>query len=134
VFDAGDLQLKKINKTGEVEQESGNIKQYINDKIAVTQIVDNNDRVFVVDSINGIMVFDLFATYIKTIPIKQVPEVKVQDKSLFYLKGGKMNRYNWQTAQTASFSLPDTSRVLRMSIEKERIFLLKPDSVYCYSY
>ena len=134
VFDAGDLQLKKINKTGEVEQESGNIKQYINDKIAVTQIVDNNDRVFVVDSINGIMVFDLFATYIKTIPIKQVPEVKVQDKSLFYLKGGRMNRYNWQTAQMASFSLPDSSRVLRMSIEKERIFLLKPDSVYCYSY
>lgn len=134
VFDLGDLQLKKVNKTNQVEQESGNIRQYINGSAAVNYMFDNNDRVFLVDSVNGILLFDVFASYIKTIPVKGVNEVKVLEKYLFYYANGKLNRYNWQTPQSQSFSLPDTLALVKLSIEKERLYLQKPDSIYIYSY
>jgi hypothetical protein len=134
VFDLGDLQLKKVNKTSEVEQESGNIRQYITGSATVNYMFDNNDRVFVVDSVNGILLFDVFASYIKTIPVKGVSEVKVLEKYLFYYGNGKLNRYNWQTPQSQSFSLPDTLALVKLSIEKERLYLQKPDSIYIYSY
>ncbi|TAE87302.1 MAG: hypothetical protein EAY81_04370 [Bacteroidetes bacterium] len=134
VFDLGDLQLKKVNKTNEVEQESGNIRQYISGNAAVNYMFDNNDRVFVVDSLNGILLFDIFASYIKTIPVKGVSDIKVLDKYLFYFDNQQLSRYNWQTPKKQSFELPDTLNLRKLSIEKERLYLQKADSIYIYSY
>lgn len=134
VFDLGDLQLKKVNKTNEVEQESGNIRQYITGNAAINYMFDNNDKVFVVDSINGILLFDIFASYIKTIPVKEISEVKVLEKYLFYLDHNQLSRYNWQTPKKQSFTLPDTIGLMRLSLEKERLYLQKSDSIYIYSY
>jgi len=44
-------QLKKVKKTGEIEQMSGNVRQYIAGNVSVSYLHDNNDRVFMVDSI-----------------------------------------------------------------------------------
>jgi hypothetical protein len=134
VFDVGDLQLKKINRDSEVEQSSGNVRQYILNNTAVNYLFDNGDRVFVVDANNGILLFDVFASYQKTIPIKGVNEVKVLDRFLFYYAAQKLNRYNWQTSQEQSYALPDTSGVIRLSVEKERIYLQKQDTISIYSF
>lgn len=134
VFDQGDLQLKKVKKTGEIEQMSGNVRQYIAGNVSVSYLHDNNDRVFMVDSINGILLFDVFASYIKTIPVKGFPEVKVLDRYFFYSSGATLNRYNWQAAQHADFELPDTSGFRKMSIEKERLYLQRQDSITIYAY
>jgi hypothetical protein len=134
VFDLGDLQLKKIKKTGEIEQSSGNIRQYIAGDATVNYIYDNADRVFMVDSINGVMLFDVFASYLKTIPLKGVPQVKVLGSYLFYLQNNTLNRYNWLAAQHIAFSLPDTNNLQKLSIEKERVYLLKQDTVSIYAY
>ena len=134
VFDLGDLQLKKINEKSIVEQTSGNVRQYVHYDIAVCGVYDNNDRVFVIDSINGILLFDVFGSYLKTIPIKGISDVKVATKNIYYYGYGKINQYNWQTALSNSFLMPDTVRVQKMSIEKERLYLQKPDSIYIYSF
>jgi hypothetical protein len=134
VFDLGDLQLKKINDKSVVEQTSGNVRQYVNNDVAVCGVHDNNDRVFVIDSINGILLFDVFGSYLKTIPIKGIGEVKVSTKNIYYYRNGKINQYNWQTSLGISFSMPDTTRVQKMSIEKERLYIQKPDSIYIYSF
>jgi hypothetical protein len=134
VFDLGDLQLKKINDKSAVEQTSGNVRQYVNNDVAVCGVYDNNDRVFVLDSINGILLFDVFGSYIKTIPIKGVEDIKVSTKNIYYFSNGRLNQYNWQTALSNNFPLPDTTRVQKISIEKERLYIQKPDSIYIYSY
>ncbi len=134
VFDLGDLQLKKINQKNSVEQTSGNIRQYIVNNAAVSMIYDNDDRVFVVDSLNGVMVFDVFASYIKTIPIKGVSDMKISNKSIYYYQDGMLNKYNWQASLNTAYAMPDTFNVTKITIEKERIYLQKPDSIYIYSY
>lgn len=134
VFDLADLQLKKVNRKNEVEQSSGNIRQYVTGSPAISSIFDNNDRVFVTDTTNGVMVFDLFGSYLKTIPILGVTNLKVLDKYFFYYRNGLLNRYNWVAFQQSTYALPDTSRVLNISIEKERLYLQKSDSVFIYSY
>jgi hypothetical protein len=134
VFDLGDLQLKKINDKNVVEQTSGNVRQYVSNDVAVCGVHDNNDRVFVIDSINGILLFDVFGSYLKTLPIKGISEVKVSTKNIYYYHNGNINQYNWQTSLGISFSMPDTTRVQKMSIEKERLYIQKSDSIYIYSF
>lgn len=134
LFDNADLQLKKLSKTGELLQQSGNVKQYVSGNISPTFIYDNNDRVFVNDSSNGILVFNVFGSYMKTIPIKGCVEFKMINDEVFYNRDGKLFQYNTKTFTEKIFQLPDTSRVKDISIENERLFLLKPNSVDIYSY
>lgn len=134
VFDMGDLQLKKIGFDNTTQQSSGNVRQYIDQQSGVCGLVDNGDNVFVVDSLNGVLLFDVFANYQKTIPLKGVGTLKVLDRFYFYYANGKLYRYNWQTAQMAQYPLPDTTQVRGISIEKERIYLHKSDSIVVYSY
>jgi hypothetical protein len=134
VFDNGDLQLKRMNKSGEILQMSGNVKQFLNGTIQPNFIYDNNDKVFVNDSTIGILVFSVFANYIKTIPIKSCTTIKVIEDDLFYNKAGKLLKYNLKTFSQSEFQLPDTTYIQQISIEKERLYLLKSNSVDIYSY
>ena len=134
VFDNGDLQLKRMNKNGEVLQMSGNVKQFLNSTLQPNFIYDNNDKVFVNDSTIGILVFNVFANYVKTIPIKNCRTFKVIEDDLFYTISGKLMKYNLKTFSQSEFQLPDTTNIQQLSIEKDRLFLLKPNSVDIYSY
>ena len=134
VFDNGDLQLKRMNKNGEVLQMSGNVKQFLNSTLQPNFIYDNNDKVFVNDSTIGILVFSVFANYVKTIPIKNCHTFKVIEDDLFYNISGKLMKYNLKTFSQSEFQLPDTTYIKQISIEKDRLFLLKQNSVDIYSY
>ena len=134
VFDNGDLQLKRMNKGGEILQMSGNVKQFLTGTIQPNFIYDNNDKVFVNDSTLGILMFSVFANYIKTIPIKGCTTIKVIEDDLFYNKAGKLLKYNLKTFSQTEFQLPDTTYIQQISIEKDRLYLLKSNMVDIYSY
>lgn len=82
VFDAADMQLKKLNHEGNVGQTSGNIRQFVNKSFNAQFIADDGMQVYVADSANGILVFDVFANYKKAIPIKGSTLVKVGSNQL----------------------------------------------------
>jgi hypothetical protein len=135
VFDLADLQLKKLNKSGETLQSSGNVKQVVNGTIAPNFIYDDNEHVYVNDPTSGILVFDIFASYIKTIPIQGCTEFKIFDKELYYTTGRNLVKYNMETTRITPFALPDTSSSVKaMSVEKERLYLMKQDSVHIFSF
>jgi hypothetical protein len=134
VFDMGDLQLKKMNKNGEILQISGNAKQYVSTNFSPNYIYDNNDKVFVNDSTVGILVFNVFGSYIKTIPIKGCDDFKILEDDIFYNKNQHLVKYNTKTFTESNFQLPDTTYTQETSIEKGRLYMLKPNSVDIYSY
>jgi hypothetical protein len=134
VFDQGDLQLKNLNKEGNLIQASGNVLQFAQSKnLNPSLIIDNGSRVFVNDSTEGILVFDVFANYIKTIPIKLKEEFKILNDELFYRNGNNLISYRFSTLQRDTLQLPD-SNFAAFSVEKERLFVLNPFGISIYSY
>jgi hypothetical protein len=97
-------------------------------------LYDNDDRVFVNDSANGILVFDVFATYVKTIPVKGNNEIKIIDNELFYQQGGILYKYQFKTFTTQSWPLPEAESIQDISIEKNRLFLLKTGEIRIYGF
>ncbi len=133
-FDMADLQLKKTDKNGENLQSSGNIRQFVNSKtVTPTYVYDDNSRVFLNDSTIGVMVFDVFAHYLKTIPVKGCTEVKVIGDDLYYYLDGKIHKYNQRSFQTASYALPE-NKITDLSIEKGRLYLLLSNSIHIYTF
>lgn len=134
VFDQGDLQLKNLNKDGGLIQASGNVLQFAKSKnLNPSLIIDNGSRVYVNDSTEGVLVFDVFANYIKTIPIKLKEEFKVMDDELFYRYQNNLISYRLSTLQRDTLQAPDSSFVA-FSLEKERLYLLNASGISIYSY
>ncbi|MFN5885661.1 MAG: hypothetical protein ACK445_10000, partial [Bacteroidota bacterium] len=134
-FDLADLQLKRMDKNGENAQTSGNIRQFVKQKqLSPTYVFDDNNRVFLVDSNIGIMLFDVFAHYLKTLPIKCNEQVKVIGDEIYYQQKNSIFKYHLKTFLTSSFGLPQTAPVLDLSIEKGRLYLLLPDRISIYSF
>ena len=136
IFDLADMQLKKMDKDGSNPQASGNIRQYTSANSAVSYLYDNDDKVFMNDSANGIFVFNVFATYVKTLPIKGCDEIKVINDELFYHQTNTHNlkKYHLKTFQTSEYPLPDFTHITDISIEKNRLYLLKTTEVVIYGF
>ncbi|MCG9880983.1 MAG: hypothetical protein MH472_10340 [Bacteroidia bacterium] len=134
VFDQGDLQLKKLQKDGNISQRSGNALQFtVNKNLHPTQIIDTGTKIYLNDSSEGVMVFDIFANYIKTIPIKGKTEIRVLDEQIFYLDQAKLISYQTKLFKRDTISLPEPN-VLQFGLEKEKLFLLNKGNLAVYSY
>ena len=134
VFDLGDLQLKKMDKNGENLQTTGNIRQYVTQPSAVSFLYDNNDKVFVNDSANGVLVFNIFGTYVKTLPIKGCTEIKVIEDVVYFWQSRELKKYRLKSFDTQVFTLPDAADIKDVSIEKDRVYLLKSSEVSIYGF
>lgn len=87
VFDAGDLQLKKFTRDGKLLQSSGNVLEFAgNDKINPLICIDNGNRVIISDTSNGIFLFDVFAGFIKKIPVSGLKSVQLLDGEIVFFK------------------------------------------------
>jgi len=134
VFDQGDLQLKKLDKDGKLVQESGNSLQFTQSRnLNPNFIYDSGTRVFVNDSAVGIMVFDVFANYLKTIPIKGLTKFKVIEEQLYYAQGGNLINYSMKSLLRDTLFLAKPIHG-NYSLEKELLYLVQPDKIEIYRY
>jgi hypothetical protein len=135
VFDLGDLQLKKFAKDGEGLQQSGNVRQYITGKTGNPDFIyDNGTRVFVNDTLNGILLFDVMCNYIRTIPLKGCIKPMVLDDNIYFLKGGGLFRYNISNFHQSVVNLPLSKGIRDISIEKNMLYLLRDDDLLIYRF
>ena len=130
VFDVADLQVKKLNKDGSTILQSANVRQFTQaNSIMPTFMYDNNDRLFVNDSAIGIMVFDVFTNYIKTITLKGIVDFKILGDDLYFCKNKVLYDYNLKGLLQKSIQMPDSISISDFSIEKDRLFIAKDNSV-----
>jgi hypothetical protein len=133
IFDVVDLQVKKLGKDGVISLQSNNVRQFTQAKsIMPTFMFDNNDRLYVNDSTLGILVFDVFTNYIKTIPIKGIVDFKILGDDLYFSKNQVLYGYKLKGLLQKSVQLPDNISFSDCSIEKDRLFIANNNLVEIY--
>jgi hypothetical protein len=84
------------------------------------------------DSALGILVFDVFANYIKTIPLKGIVDFKILGDDLYFCKNKVLYDYDLKGLLQKSIQLPDSLSISDFSIEKDRLYLAKDSLVEVY--
>ena len=56
----------------------------------------------------GILVFDIYGSFLKTIPIKNITEFDIQNSNVFYFKNKTLNEYSSQTFNTTQKEFTDS--------------------------
>jgi hypothetical protein len=131
IYIGQDAELVRLNEQLEVTHRTGNLRQVLGMSIGPDYLVEYNNRVYLNSPKDGILVFDMYGTYFKTIPAKQLHSFQVQDDEVLYLQDGKLHSYNIQTLAEQQIALPDSS-ALSFRAEKERLFLRKEKIVNFY--
>ena len=133
-YDNTDFKLKKIDETGAISRES----QPLNQAVSITPnpnfMLEKDNVVYLNDPEIGIMVFDIFGNYSKTVPIKGLKKFQVFQEQVIYFENNKLNAYNMVTFDFKSIQLPDSTNVIMAAIQKNRMAVLKKDRVDFYRY
>jgi len=133
IYDQELFQLIKVNKGFERIYESGNLEQMLQkDSLDPTQILEYKDNVYLVCPKHGVLVFDIYGSYIKTIPVLNVNEIQIENKMLYYRKEESYFGYSMIQFEEANIQLPADS-FQKIRLEKDLLFILSNGKISIYS-
>lgn len=134
IFDEQDFKLKKLDENLKVVRESDDVSLTINNSLKPNFLVERNNWIFLNDPQIGILQFDSYGTYFKTIPLKNFNDFQVLEDRIFYFENNSLQSFQIQTSEKQTASLPDTTNLIQPRIEKNTLYLLKKNELVLYSF
>lgn len=134
VLDQQDYQLKKVGLDLQVSGQSSEILKWVSGRFQPNYLLAADDFVYLNNPETGILVFDRYGTYFKTIPITGLTSFQIKGNELLYLSKGELRAYHLKTLSDREIKLPDTAAPLETRIEQDELYLLTTDSLNFYSF
>jgi hypothetical protein len=132
-YDIAGLKLKKIDETGYILRESQSLNNVLSSIPIPNFLLEYDNAVFMNDSAIGIVAFDLFGSYQKTIPVKGLKKFQLRERNIIYADDQKMFAYNTQTLSTAVLALPE-GNFSQAVIGNNVLLILKERKAFFYSF
>jgi len=132
IYNQQNFELIRLDQNLQKTHQTGNINQLLQTEINPNFLMEYNNKVYLNNPSEGILVFDVYGTYYKTIPIKNLNEFQVHGDNLLYYSGNQLKSFNIKLLDEQMQSLPD-STAISVRLEKDKLFLLKKNSLDIYS-
>jgi len=130
LFDNNTYTLKKIDAQNQVLQESPDLSMLITEAVAPTRLVEHNNRVYLNAPDAGVLVFDIFGNYAKSIDIFGIDYFQLFKGQLFFTENEKFKSYHLQSFEIHEIKLPtDSKNLLQVCIAQERLYIRYKDRV-----
>ncbi len=132
IYDQQNFELLRFDQNLLLVNQTGNLAQLLSMDLKPRAMLEYNNRLYVNNPSTGILVFDVFGTYYKTIPITDIHDFQFKGDELVYYQDGKLNTFNLKTLEQTQSILPDTTAVsVRMT--NDRLYLLQKESLGIYT-
>ncbi len=133
IYDELNRTLKNVNENLDLTRSSGDLYQLLSYLPIPTKINSYKNQQYLYDTKHGILMFDEFGTYIKTIPITGVSDFQVREDEILFTKEKSLLSYNPLTFTIDTlydFSLLDLQSVRR---ENNNLYVLAGKELFLYS-
>lgn len=130
-FDQQELGLVRVDGQLRKLADTGRLDQLLGITPAPTAIQEFDSRLYVNDPVNGILVFDLFGTYVRTIPIKGAESFEVRREMVYYFQAGRAFVYDMRSFAIEEIPIAEDlhGRVLELRIERGRSYARTKDGI-----
>jgi len=118
-YDAMTFSLIRANDNFQQTTTTGNLAQVLGIELDPVYMVEFANKLYLNNPSTGILVFDIFGTYIKTIPLKGLRRFQVFENEIVYFDVDKIVRYNTLLFQETVIPIPIECR--DALIQKKRI-------------
>ena len=126
------FELTRKNQDLTTSNVSSNLANLLNKNIQPNFLVEHNNRVYLNDPKHGILVFDIFGTYLKTIPVFGLQTFQVKEKFLLFVsEENTVMTYDFFTLETNQYLLKTNEPIISVRIEGKNIYYLtKKNELY----
>jgi hypothetical protein len=134
VYDREDDQLKKIDPNLQVVHQSGSVTQLTGYQVSPVTMTSANGYVYINNPETGILMFDRFGAFYKTLPYLHLDNFQVVDKDILFINKNKLFRYDSKMLDEKEVLLPRYDTLHGARIEQHELYLLTTDSLKFYSF
>ena len=131
VYDQQDFRLKKFDQNFKNITESPSLDQVLSTIPSPVNLMEAENWLLLNDSTQGIMLFDRFGTYYRTLPIKGLSSFQVKDGKIIYFRES-LKAFDLNTLEETEITLPKVENKIQVRIENNRIYILKEGILEIY--
>lgn len=131
VYDWTLQKIVRIDRNFQPTHESVNLKQWFGNNFQPNFMLEYNQRLYLNEPSRGVLVFDQFATYIKTIPLLKLESLQIKEKAIYFVEEGQFCNYNLESLEKKCIPL-FTENLKDVRIEKNRLFVLEEGKLSIY--
>lgn len=106
LYNQQNLELIHLGQTLEKTQQTGNLNVLLNDNLQLIYLLEYNNKVYLNNPSSGILIFDVYGTYYKTIPLKNVACFQPIGDWIYFTSDNKVKAYNIKTTDETQFDIP----------------------------
>lgn len=107
IYDQQNFSLIRLDRNLETIQQTNNLNVLQNDTLQPNSILEYDNRVFINNPKTGILIFDIYGTYYKTIPVKNAIHFQPIGDWVYYMVDKKIMAYNIKTTEEKAFEMPN---------------------------
>lgn len=133
LYNSLNFEIVRMDPALKITHQSGNIAQLTGNAVKPIVLFENNNKVYLCDSIAGVLVFDVFGTYIKTIPIKSITDLQVENNIMYFLDEKGFGSFNVDLLEQNEIALPEKG-IKQIRLQKNRVFIRFQNKINFYSY
>lgn len=131
IFDQNEQSLKKFNTTMNLISSSGNIMNLTGENWAPIRLKEVNNKVFVNDSNRGVLEFDFFGSFVRTIDVKIKSNFYFNENALWFLRSDSLIAHDLLLHEESKFDLP-VKNVSDFAFYKSHFYFLTQEKLYIY--
>ena len=95
-------------------------------------MIEKNKQVYLNVPGKGIIVFDRFGNYLKTIPLTECSRFQVTDTDIIYFNNDSLYKYNTELDRSFTIDLPGTIHPIHAELQPGLLFLFTRNAFQVY--
>ena len=123
VFNSLNNQLQYYDVNLKLVHESPTLNILTGPEISPTFMIEKSRFLYLNVPGTGILVFDRFGNYSKTLPVEAPSAFQVTDQYIYFMTGGELFSYDLRTAELASLEIPLNSEFLKAELQPGLLFI-----------
>ena len=101
LFNRQNNELVRLTQNLEKAVSTGNLNTLLNTELKPNFMVENGSYLYLNNGNSGVLIFDIYGTYYKTISLFQLLRFQVVENNLYYYKDSVFSKYNMKLLSTS---------------------------------
>ena len=134
LFDEQDFKIKKIDESATLINESADLRMLVDEVPAPSELLENNNQLFLYDSKKGFFVFDYYGAYKNLIPLLSWKNIAIGHNLIYGFAGAILYSYELNSLSLNEYHLPEFVKEYKsIKAINNKLYLLKKDGVEIYT-
>ncbi len=135
LYDQAAFRLRKVDQNGKTLSESQNLSLLLPQAPRPTQLFARDNWVYLCDPDLGILVFNNFGQYDKTLDLKGIYAFQILENRIFFREGNRLKAYDLKSFLISEIFLPEGIEAEDdVQIQQNRLFVKKENKIEIYTF